>query len=117
MTMTYEAYLDEVTTLIVEKYNVSDAAAIKMVVAAQDKEFFVRHDENAALRTEDQAHKDAKTIFSAAPSRPAAGAKPARPSSTAKPAASSTRARPAPAGQDGRPAVPGQGGKPGKPRR
>ena len=34
--MTYEAYLDEVTTLIVEKYNLDDAAAIKIVVDAQD---------------------------------------------------------------------------------
>jgi hypothetical protein len=63
--MTYEEYLDEVTTLITEKYNVSDAAAIKMVVKAQDAEFFVAHDEKEALRTEDQAHKDAKTIFTA----------------------------------------------------
>lgn len=61
--MTYEEYLDEVTTLITEKYNVDDAAAIKMVVKAQDAEFFVAHDEKAELRTEDQAHKDAKTIY------------------------------------------------------
>ena len=62
-TMTYEEYLDEVTTLITEKYNVSDAAAIKIVVKAQDAEFFVEHDENDALRTVDRAHKDAKTLF------------------------------------------------------
>jgi hypothetical protein len=61
--MTYEEYLDEVTTLITEKYDVDDAAAIAMVVKAQDKEFFVEHDEKAELRTEDQAHKDAKTIY------------------------------------------------------
>ena len=69
-TMTYEQYLDEVTTLIVEKYNVADAAAIKLVMQAQDAEFFVRHDEVEGLRNVDQAHKDAKTIFSAA-SKPA----------------------------------------------
>lgn len=63
--MTYEEYLDEVTTLITEKYNLSDAAAIKIVVKAQDAEFFVEHDERAALRTLDQAHKDAKTLFTA----------------------------------------------------
>lgn len=61
--MTYEEYLDEVTTLIVEKYNLSDAAAIKLVVKAQDAEFFVKHDQQEALRNIDQAHKDAKTIY------------------------------------------------------
>lgn len=79
--MTYEEYLDEVTTLIVEKYGVSDAVAIKIVVAAQDKEYFVAHDDNRAMRTLDRAHEDARTLFKA--SAPAgAGAKPA-----AKPAA------------------------------
>lgn len=63
--MTYEEYLDEVTTLITEKYNLSDAAAIKLVVKAQDAEFFVEHDENEALRCVDRAHRDAKTLFMA----------------------------------------------------
>lgn len=63
--MTYEEYLDEVTTLIFEKYNVKEAAAIKLVVEAQDAEFFVRHDEDKKLRTVDQAHKDAKAIYEA----------------------------------------------------
>lgn len=63
--MTYEEYLDEVTTLIVEKYNLADAAAIKLVVAAQDAEFFVKHDDDKKLRNIDQAHKDAKTIYDA----------------------------------------------------
>jgi hypothetical protein len=62
--MTYEEYLDEVTTLIVEKYQLADAAAIKLVVQAQDAEFFVPHDLDKKLRTVDQAHKDAKTLFS-----------------------------------------------------
>jgi hypothetical protein len=52
--MTYEEYLDEVTTLITEKYNLSDAAAIKLVVKAQDAEFFVQHDEKDAMRTLDR---------------------------------------------------------------
>jgi hypothetical protein len=63
--MTYEEYLDEVTTLIVEKYDLSDAAAIKLVVDAQDAEFFVAHDKKKELRTLDQAHKDAKTLYMA----------------------------------------------------
>jgi hypothetical protein len=63
--MTYEEYLDEVTTLITEKYNLSDAAAIKLVVKAQDAEFFVAHDQDAALRNLDRAHQDAKTLYQA----------------------------------------------------
>ena len=63
--MTYEEYLDEVTTLIAEKYDLSDAAAIKLVVDAQDAEFFVQHDKKKELRTLDQAHKDAKTLYMA----------------------------------------------------
>lgn len=63
--MTYEEYLDEVTTLITEKYNLSDAAAIKLVVKAQDLDFFIEHDENDALRTVDRAHQDAKTLYMA----------------------------------------------------
>ena len=65
--MTYEEYLDEVTTLIFEKFGVPEAAAVKLVVAAQDKEFFVRHDENEKLRTVEQAHQDAKAIYEASP--------------------------------------------------
>jgi hypothetical protein len=61
--MTYEEYLDEVTTLIAEKYNLSDAAAIKLVVKAQDAEFFVAHDDDETLRTLDRAHQDARTIY------------------------------------------------------
>ncbi|MFA9217420.1 MAG: hypothetical protein ACEQSK_09965 [Sphingomonadaceae bacterium] len=63
MSMTYEEYLDEVTTLIVEKYDLEDEAAIKLVVQAQDAEFFVKHDEDEALRTVEQAHQDAKTLY------------------------------------------------------
>ncbi|CUI07989.1 hypothetical protein LXA47_20735 [Massilia sp. P8910] len=61
--MTYEEYLDEVTTLITEKFNLSDAAAIKLVVKAQDANFFVEHDEKEAMRTVDRAHQDAKTLY------------------------------------------------------
>lgn len=76
--MTYEEYLDEVTTLIVEKYGVTESAAIKLVVQAQDKEFFVRHDDDKALRNLDQAHKDAKTLYSSASAVPATPSKPRR---------------------------------------
>jgi hypothetical protein len=61
--MTYEEYLDEVTTLITEKYQLSDAAAIKLVVKAQDLDFFIEHDDKEAMRTLDRAHQDAKTLY------------------------------------------------------
>ncbi|MET3130892.1 hypothetical protein AAKU55_001150 [Oxalobacteraceae bacterium GrIS 1.11] len=63
--MTYEEYLDEVTTLITEKYNVADEAAIKMVTGAQAGNFFVVHDRNDTMRNLDRAHKDAKTLYEA----------------------------------------------------
>ncbi|MDR3391487.1 MAG: hypothetical protein P4L77_07080 [Sulfuriferula sp.] len=62
--MTYEEYLDEVTTLIAERYKLVDAAAIELVMQAQAADFFVSHDENPALRTNQQAKLDARTIYS-----------------------------------------------------
>jgi hypothetical protein len=61
--MSYEAYLDEVTTLITEKYDISDDDAIRLVMRAQAAEFFVVHDDDASLRTLDRAHEDARTLF------------------------------------------------------
>ena len=63
--MTYEEYLDEVTTLIVEKYGVADAAAIRIVVDAQDKEYFVAHDDKPEMRTIERAHADARALYEA----------------------------------------------------
>ncbi|MDN4039282.1 hypothetical protein [Massilia sp. YIM B02443] len=77
--MTYEEYLDEVTTLIVEKYGVTEKAAIKIVVDAQDKEYFVAHDDNRAMRTIDRAHDDARTLFKASAPAGGAAAAPKRP--------------------------------------
>lgn len=76
--MTYEEYLDEVTTLIVEKYGVKDAAAIRIVMAAQDAEYFVAHDDQPAMRTLDRAHEDARTLFKAGAPAKAAPKGPAR---------------------------------------
>lgn len=61
--MTYEEYLDEVTTLITEKYDLSDEDAIALVMAAQDKEYFCPHDDDPAMRTLDRAHQDAGKLF------------------------------------------------------
>jgi len=64
--MTYEEYLDEVTTLIFEKFGVTEKQAITMVMRAQDAEFFVKHDDDETLRNVDQAHADAKALYAAA---------------------------------------------------
>lgn len=61
--MDYEEYLDEVTTLITEKYDIADEAAIQMVMRAQADDFFCAHDDDPSLCTLDRAHKDAKTVF------------------------------------------------------
>lgn len=61
--MTYEEYLDEVSTLITEMYKVSDADAIKWVVRAQAADFFTLHDDDEAMRTEERAMQDAKTVY------------------------------------------------------
>ncbi len=63
MTMTYEEYLNEVTTLIFERYNVSEADAVKYVVRAQAADFFTLHDDEPSMRTQERAEQDAKTIF------------------------------------------------------
>ncbi len=61
--MTYEEYLDEVTTLIAEKYDLSDEEAIKLVMRAQAADFFSAHDDDPSICTLDRAHKDASTVF------------------------------------------------------
>jgi intracellular sulfur oxidation DsrE/DsrF family protein len=61
--LTYEIFLDEVTTILTELYGLDDAAAIKLVVDAQAADFFVEHDDKPEMRTVDQAKKDAVTLF------------------------------------------------------
>jgi len=63
--MTYEEYLDEVTTLIVEKYDLDDEAAIKIVVDAQEQGYFIAHDDQKSMRTLERAHDDARALFKA----------------------------------------------------
>jgi len=61
--MTYEEHLDEVTTLITEKYGISDEEAIRMVMRAQADDFFSGHDDDPSICTLDRAHRDAKAVF------------------------------------------------------
>src|SRR6476620_10583395 len=61
--MTYEEYLDEVTTLLTELYEMEDDEAIKHVMRAQAADFFTLHDDLPEMRTQQRAEQDAKTIF------------------------------------------------------
>ena len=61
--MTYEEYLDEITTLMTEKYAMSDEDAIKHVIRAQAAGFFSLHDDLPDMRTQERAEQDAQTIF------------------------------------------------------
>ena len=63
--MTYEEFLDEVTTLLTELYELDDAAAIKLVIDAQSDGYFSTHDDLPALRTIEQAKKEATALFEA----------------------------------------------------
>jgi hypothetical protein len=68
-TLTYEAFLDEVTTLLTEMYDMEDEAAIKLVMQAQDAEYFVIHDDQPELRTLEQAKKEAVALYKARQNR------------------------------------------------
>lgn len=63
MPMTYEQYLDEVTTLLTEMFDMSDDDAIKHVMRAQAADFFTLHDDIPAMRTQERAVQDARTLF------------------------------------------------------
>ena len=63
MQMTYEEHLDEVTTLITEKYGIGDEEAIAMVMRAQADDFFSGHDDDPSICTLERAGRDAKAVF------------------------------------------------------
>lgn len=61
--LSYEAYLDEVTTLITEIYTVEDDVAIQMVMRAQADDFFTLHDDDPTMCTLARAQADARLVF------------------------------------------------------
>jgi hypothetical protein len=61
--LTYEAFLDEITTLLTEIYDLDDEAAIKLVVDAQANDYFVAHDDHEEMRTLEQAKKEAVALY------------------------------------------------------
>lgn len=67
--MTYEEFLDEIATLLTEMYDLSDEAAIKLVVDAQANDYFVVHDDKEELRTVAQAKLEAAALYKAKQNR------------------------------------------------
>lgn len=67
--LTYEAYLDEVATLLTELYDLDDQTAIKLVVDAQEAEYFSPHDDHPEMRTLTRAREDAVALFTARQNR------------------------------------------------
>ncbi|MBV2262516.1 MAG: hypothetical protein KUL79_03040 [Thauera sp.] len=63
MPMTYEQHLDEVATLLYERYEQSEKAAIKLVMAAQEDGFFSGHDADPSVCTLERAQDDARAVF------------------------------------------------------
>ena len=61
--MSYEEYLDEVTTLLTEIYGMDDEPAIRTVMRAQADDFFSGHDDDPSICTLDRAYRDAKIVF------------------------------------------------------
>ena len=61
--MSYEEHLDEVTTQITEIYTVEDEEAIRMVMAAQEDEYFSGHDDDPTICTLERAGIDARWVF------------------------------------------------------
>ena len=61
--MSYEQHLDEVATLLTEIYTLEDAAAIDIVMRAQDVEYFSGHDDNPTICTQERAEADARYVF------------------------------------------------------
>ena len=63
MPITYEQHLDEVATLLYERYDQNEKAAIKLVMAAQEDGFFSGHDDDPSMCTLERAQDDARAVF------------------------------------------------------
>lgn len=61
--MTYEAYLDEIATLLTEIYTMEDDAAIQLVMRAQADDFFSEHDDDPSVCTPERAQTDVRLVF------------------------------------------------------
>ena len=63
MPMNYEQHLDEVATLLYERYEQSEETAIKLVMTAQEDDFFSGHDDDPSICTLERAHEDARKVY------------------------------------------------------
>jgi hypothetical protein len=61
--MTYEEHLDEVATLLTELYDLTDEAAIKMVMRAQADDYFTLHDDDPLICTLERAQQDTDDVY------------------------------------------------------
>lgn len=61
--MTYEAYLDEIATLLTEIYTMEDEAAIQLVMRAQADDFFTLHDDDPSMCSLERAQEDVRAVF------------------------------------------------------
>ena len=61
--MNYEQHLDEVTTLIFERFGLSEDASVKLVMRAQADGYFSGHDDDPSICTQLRAEQDAKRVF------------------------------------------------------
>ncbi|RTL24762.1 MAG: hypothetical protein EKK49_21120 [Rhodocyclaceae bacterium] len=61
--MTYEEHLDEVATLLFERYKLTEQAAIQLVMKAQADGYFSGHDDDPSICTQLRAEQDAKRVF------------------------------------------------------
>lgn len=77
--MNYEQHLDEVTTLIFERFGLSEDASVKLVMRAQADGYFSEHDDDPSICTQLRAEQDAKRVFKLySKPAPAPASKPAR---------------------------------------
>jgi hypothetical protein len=60
--MTYEEHLDEVTTLITEKYD-GRSGSDRHGHARPSRRFFSGHDDDPSICTLDRAHQDARAVY------------------------------------------------------
>lgn len=58
----YEAHLDEIATLLYERHDLSEKAAIRIVMRAQEDGFFSAHDDDPSICTQARAEADATEI-------------------------------------------------------
>jgi hypothetical protein len=76
--MNYEQHLDEVATLLFERYGQTEHAAVRLVMKAQADNYFSEHDDDPTLCTQIRAEQDAKRIFKLYGAKPEGAPPPAR---------------------------------------